>query len=119
MGKNKILLYTRDHDLQKILKKIALPYVSFRYNSTYELEVCNNMLGIYKSLNEPTTRVDYCCFYLEDEKELEIYKNIKDERGPFKKLAELIEQENGIERVADPIVSITDSHLIELIYFVE
>ena len=77
MGKNKILLYTRDHDLQKILKKIALPYVSFRYNSTYELEVCNNMLGIYKSLNEPTTRVDYCCFYLEDEKELEIYKNIK------------------------------------------
>ncbi len=46
---------------------------------------------------------------------IEIYKNIKDERGSFKKLAELIEQENGIERVADPIVSITDAHLMELI----
>ena len=77
MGDKKFLVYTRDNDLQKFLEKIALPYVSFRYNSEYDLEIYNNISGIYKSLNSPASRVDYCSFYMEDEREFELYKQIK------------------------------------------
>ena len=77
MGDKKFLAYTRDNDLKKFLEKIALPYVSFRYNSKYDLEICSDILGIYKTLSSPSVRVDYCSFYMEDEKEFEIYKQLK------------------------------------------
>ncbi len=79
MGDKKFLAYNSNNDLQKFLKETALTYVNFRYNSTYELEVCNDLVSIYKSLNEKVSRVDYCCFYIEEESEFEIYKQIKKE----------------------------------------
>ena len=79
MGDKKFIAYNSNNNLQKFLKETALTYVNFRYNSTYELEVCNDLVSIYKSLNEKVSRVDYCCFYIEEESEFEIYKQIKKE----------------------------------------
>lgn len=77
MGVNKFLLYDRNEALKNFLEKIALPYISFRYNSTYELVVCDDYKSMSKNLERVDTRVDYCCFHMQDESELEIYTRLK------------------------------------------
>lgn len=77
MRGKKLLLYDRDIELKKFLEKKALPYIRFRYNSTYELKVCNNLSSVTANLESSDSRVDFCCFHMHDESEIEIYSRIK------------------------------------------
>ena len=77
MRGKKFLLYDRDKRLINFLEKIALPYIRFRYNSTYKLEVCDSLRSVKDNLESIDYRVDFCCFHMQDESDIEIYSDIK------------------------------------------
>ncbi|MCR5771097.1 MAG: LytTR family transcriptional regulator DNA-binding domain-containing protein [Butyrivibrio sp.] len=79
MGVNKVIVYDPEKDMTGFIKNNVLPYIKFRYNSKYELIMCDNYTSISRNLESIDNRVDFCCFYMHDESELEIYSRIKKE----------------------------------------
>lgn len=79
MRDNKFLLYGKNDALKTFLEEKAIPYLNFRYNTNYELLVCSNYKSVFKNLDSEESRIDFLCFHLTNQKEMNIYTKIKKE----------------------------------------